>query len=508
MIKFKLMRSSNISSSSFIHKCILLVTASIMFLVSLSLMTLTIPATASPSNDNCTPIHSLHFNMNVESNDPYEAWVRVKAHSNTNLSISTASQCAHLQLKQSDDWVWMRFDTPLVLQQGSRSADIYTSAHEVEVDKMLFMTDSDCVPEGRDGDNCVLDAISITLDGIEQEVVTGSDLRISAEVQGAVKPVVTFMLDGSLLPNGSPLKEGELYCATNVDGDICGTLPAALLGVGPHKLSVVVTDAGRRVSTSKEFTVTLGDTTLVKRPTGSGVSSDGSKLGGKEAASAAIYRSVPTFVLGQGSVLSETVSGKIQLTVPSSLTPKGNEAIQYFVDDVQIGTSIAATPLIFDTASLENHGHQFKASIDNGAGINRVVEVTAVINNSPLNSIKNWLAQPKIRFSIAAGCAIIALFVGFIVLRVHARAQRLKAVTKVNTQHLSYVAPSGLSARGYGVLVVLTLLTLGIALIAAPATPAYDGNASTVVELEDARTNYDHETGFDEVTSTTYVILR
>ena len=470
----------------------------------------------------CVAAQPLSFKVRADAADNYTAWARIRTASDAQVSLSLGKGCNVAEALKTDTWTWVRFSEPLALQQGEQTAAI-SSSGEVQVDKLLFMVDGSCVPQGSYGDNCVLENISISLGGIENEVSEGAALRISAEIHGAKEPKVSFTFDDKGLTSSGGLQGDDVYCAVITSQDICGVLPSTLLGVGTHSVSVTVVDGERTSSATANFAVTLASqqTSLSQKledtraglERGNTVSSlaktadnstppaiDKNTHGSENA---------PIFVIGQGSVLSDTVSGVIGLSVPANLLSDDAKTVTYYVDDQRVGSArVQESPFLYDTAGLNNHGHQFKAVIDGGNSQNSTVEITAVVNNNPFNTIKNWVARPGVRLSLAVACGALSLVALYFTLRSHIRAKRHRAVTGANTQPLRYVPPTHIGPRGYAVLAFLTLTTLGAALVVAPATPAYIGNASVVVELEDARLNYDHETATDTTAHTTYIILR
>lgn len=482
-------------------------------------------ASAQLKQGQCVTARPLHFIIRSDVGDTYTAWARIRSTSpEVKLFLASENTCSVATATGYASWTWVRFETPLSLSQGEQAADLAASS-EVEVDKLLFMVDSSCAPEGSNGDNCAEEHISLSISGVEPEVTAGSSLRISAEVHGASEPKVTFKLDDRELTGGGALNGEGIYCAVAPEKDICGVMPPTLLSIGMHTLSAVVVDGDRTVSEASTFYVQL-DTPLFSEDKKSNEQASQKQADPLTAAdqdsksegtpselsigqASLQTKEAPTFVLGQGMVLNETLSGTVGLSVPSDMVPKGTETLDYFVDDQKVGTVLASElPFIYDTSQLDNHGHQFRAVVSDGSTQVSAVEVAAIINNNPFNSLKNWVARPHIRLLIIAVCALLSLLVLIILLRSHIRMSRLKAVTGVNTQRVSFVSPTHVGARGYGILAVLTLVTVSMALIAAPATPAYDGNASTIVELEDARINYDHETATDEVTNSTYILLK
>lgn len=473
----------------------------------------------------------LYFSAKSDVKDNYVAWARVRSPEPHRLLLGAGEQCAQVELGATKDWSWVKFKEPLQLAMGEQKLALSSDGTEIQLDKLLLMLDGSCTPEGKNGDNCALENIDITISGVEERIIAGSDMRVFAEVHGAANPEVAFFLDGKRLDNSAALKENELFCAVGVDGELCDILPATVLGVGGHTMSVTVSDEGRTVTSTSEITVVLaqdGDSDQADRvsqqepvPVRRSVDEqpqvvqsksepiDQIAAPNKELTAEGEVSEVPLFVLGQGSVLAETVSGKIGLSVPIAMMPKDGKRLEFYVDEQLAGGMYAdELPFIVDTSQLVNRGHQIKAIIESDDGQREIIEVEMVVNNSSLTVVKNWLSKSEVRTATVIVLGAAALGVSLMVARSHIRSLRLKQVTGVNTQRIEFISPSRMGLKSYGVLCASLLMTLGLALVMAPATPAYSGNASMLVELEDTRLNYEHPTGVDEVDQATYIILR
>lgn len=483
---------------------------------------------------DCVGREPLNVTIKADATDTFTAWARVKADSAAELRLAQDGQCASASVGAGQAWTWVKFDNKVNLKQGSQVASIMTDSQVVLLDKLLFTVDTTCTPVN-EGDNCVLEGMDIDITGVEQEVAQGVDLRIAAQVRGADTPQVSFMLDEQVFEGSRAVQNEALYCVVEALDEICGVVRNSELDLGPHVLSVSAKDGDRMSVVNVEFTVVeMADRTSSEAGKVTGnqkttqpirhSSDEQPELMGSQLASpnryAALNESkpdtsagqsakVPTFVIGQGAVLGDTLSGEIGLSVPASLVKKGDERITYKVDGDVVGTITARElPYIVNTSDFDNHGHQFEALISGSDGVESTVEVAAIVNNSPFIAVKSWVATRTARVILMTACLAAATLLIVLELRRHIKAKRMQEVTGVNIQAIGYVKGTRTVARGYGMLAIVVLTTIGAALLIAPATPAYSGNASVTVQPEDDRVNYIHETGSSTEISSQYVILR
>ncbi len=483
---------------------------------------------------DCDNKEPLNLSINADASDSFTGWARVKSDAAAELWLAQDGQCVAAQAIGGQTWNWVKFDRKISLNQGSQVAGITAGSQELWLDKLLFTVDTNCIPID-EGDNCVLESMHIDITGVEQEVAQGVDLRIAAQVHGSDKPAVSFTLDDQSYEGTLATSNEALYCAVESIEGICGVVHNSKLRPGAHALSVSAKDGDRISIVNLDFTVTeVVENTALE--SGSNVenkistiearhSTDEQPNPVKPIASKNVQYAdlnkneskmnpkqgllVPTFVIGQGSVLGDTLSGEVGLSVPASMIKNGDERITYKVDGKVLGTiSASELPYLVNTADFDNHGHQFEAHIVNGDGVESMVEVAAVVNNSPYLVVKSWVATRTARIILTAFCLLAVVLLLFFELRRLAKTRRIRNVTGVNIQAIGYVKDSRWVTRGYGVLAIAVLTTIGAALLIAPATPAYSGNASVTVQPEDERINYLHETGSTAEISSQYVILR
>lgn len=485
---------------------------------------------------DCVGREPLNVTIKADATDTFTAWARVKADLAAEIRLAQDEQCASAPIAAGQAWAWVKFDNKVSLKQGSQVASITTKSQVIFLDKLLFTVDTTCTPVN-EGDNCVLEGMDIDITGVEQEVAKGVDLRIAAQIHGAGAdtPQVSFMLDDKVFEGKRAVQNEALYCAVEPLDEICGVVRNSELDLGPHMLSVSAKDGDRMSVVNVEFTVVeMTDRTTLEANKDAGnqkptlpirhSSDEQPDLVGRQLASpnryAALNESnpnsdisqsakVPTFVIGQGAVLGDTLSGEIGLSVPASLVKKGDEKITYKVDGDVIGTITARElPYIVNTSDFDNHGHQFEALISSSDGVESAVEVAAIVNNSPFLAVKSWVATRTARIILMTTCLTVVVLLVVLELRKLVKAKRMQEVTGVNTQAIGYVKGTRTIAQGYGMLAIVVLTTVGAALLIAPATPAYSGNASVTIQPEDDRVNYIHETGSSTEISSQYIILR
>ncbi len=481
----------------------------------------------SAESGSCTSENPLSMTVKSDSDGLFSQWIRVRSSEATEVYSEGAGQCVSTEVQKENAWTWVRASGYFKLTRGDQIVSLHTSAGVVQLDKVLFTADDKCIPE-LEGDNCILEQTILTLDGFEQGEELRDAVTVSAHVSGATESMaVQFLLDDVVYAENTRMGDSEVYCLV-LDEDTCGVLNVNTLLPGLHTLTVTVEDGDQSGSVKKQFSVANASVVSSQEDEASPQGSDESvsiepssvvtaptvdNSNGDNPHDEAVDEKVagdnlPIFVIGRGAVLSETLSGRVALTVPAVVAQSNIERVVYEVDGSVIGVSTSQNPVVsFDTSVLENHGHEFKASIIDQDGQVRTVEAAAIINNSPFNTLKMWFSTTQARVLLSVVFLVSALIIGFFEVKHFIRVRRLGEVTKVNTQQLDFVSPNTIGPRAYASLVGLTLLVMSGVILAAPATPAYSGNASISVEPEIARTNYQHETGTDAEAGIVYVIL-
>lgn len=247
-------------------------------------------------------------------------------------------------------WTWVSWKDSdptkfidVSLTSGNHSIVMYGSEPDVKLDRVIFTTDTSCVPTGT-GDNCANPpdttppVVSITSPANGATVTGTTAINASASDDSGIVSKVEFYVDGSLK-------------STDTTAPFSYSFNTSQFSVGSHTVYARAYDAANNNSNSSTITVTIPDTT---NPT-VGVTS-------------------PT----SGATLAGTVAFTANASDNIAVTK-----VEFYVDGQLKGTDTASPYSIsLDTKALTNASHSFTAKAFDAAN-NQVTSaaVSATVNN-------------------------------------------------------------------------------------------------------------------------------
>lgn len=294
--------------------------------------------------------------VSIPSNGTYRVWSRIMAVGSYNsyLLEIDGSTCVKVGDSQTsipeNVWTWIDWKDSTTtskidvsLTAGNHSIVMYGNEPDVKLDRVIFTTDTSCVPTGT-GDNCANPPdttppiVSITSPA-NGATVTGTTVFVAnATDDSGVVSKVEFYVDGSLK-------------STDTSAPFNYSFNTSQFSVGSHNVYARAYDAANNNSTSATISVTIPDTT---NPTVS-VTSPAS-----------------------GATLAGTVAFTANASDNVAVT-----RVEFFVDGQLKGTDTSSPYSIsLDTKTLTNATHSFTAKAFDAAN-NQVTSaaVNATVNN-------------------------------------------------------------------------------------------------------------------------------
>jgi hypothetical protein len=215
--------------------------------------------------------------VSVSTAGTYRVWSRVMATNTTdntyllqvdqtycNVSVGGGSAIP------ANTWTWVNYQggntastIDMTLSAGSHSILMAGYSPDLMVDRILFVTDTSCIPTGT-GDNCSTAAPNITLTGVtEGQTVTGA-VTVGAMVVNATPSKVEFFIDNTLYKSDTT----SPYCMGTDNGSGCNSIDSTTIANGAHAFKATATYTGGTMTDTKNVTVSnagsakLGDVNL------------------------------------------------------------------------------------------------------------------------------------------------------------------------------------------------------------------------------------------------------
>jgi chitodextrinase len=241
-----------------------IVTSGVMSLMGLLNATGLANATCANIPDSSKGTDTL--SINVTTAGTYSVWSRVLTADTTNNSfyLQVDGGCA-IDVGNSSSipagaWTWVNYQdgntgtkTSLSLTTGAHQVVLTGKQPNVGVDRILLLSDPNCVPTGT-GDNCVTTTtaaptVNITGPAIGATVSGTTGITANASETGGSIANVQYKLDGNNL--GAALTVSPYTYGWNTAGTTNGS----------HTLTAIATDAAGVTATSSAVTVTVNNST-------------------------------------------------------------------------------------------------------------------------------------------------------------------------------------------------------------------------------------------------------
>lgn len=204
--------------------------------------------------------------INVPATGTYRVWSRLLVPDTTNNKYSLeidGSTCVSVGGSSSipaNAWTWVNYQdgntatiTNLALTAGSHTIKMIGQAANVELDRLIFTTDTACTPTGT-GDNCATVPDTTPPTASVTSPTSGSTVSgvvaISANASDNVGVTkVEFYVDGNLVSTDTTSINTYTY---NWD--------STMVADGSHTITVKAYDAANNIGTSAAVTVTVSNT--------------------------------------------------------------------------------------------------------------------------------------------------------------------------------------------------------------------------------------------------------
>lgn len=213
--------------------------------------------------------------ITVPTSGTYRVWSRIKAPDATNNSYmlqidGTTCYTVGNSAIAANTWTWVDYQNGTTtskvnatLTAGSHTIVMFGNEPNVQLDRVVFTTDTACVPSGT-GDNCasppdtIAPVVSVTAPANNASITGTVSVTANATDDVAVSRV-EFYIDGTLK-------------GTDTSSPYAYSLVASTLTPGTHTISAKAYDPAGNVTTSTIINVNVADTTSpsvsVTAPTG------------------------------------------------------------------------------------------------------------------------------------------------------------------------------------------------------------------------------------------------
>jgi hypothetical protein len=301
--------------------------------------------------------------INVVTAGTYTIWSRMMAPDTTNNSyyLQIDGGCAFNVGDSSsipaNSWTWVNYqngttNSPITANLTAGNHQIVMTGREggVGLDKVLFLTDSTCVPNDTKGigTNCTPTTVnapptvSITSPSSGATVNAGSVPMTANASDDTSVASVAFAVDGTTV-------------STDTTSPYSANWDASKATAGSsHTITAKATDAGG-LSTTAQETVKIAAATQPPPPT--------------------VSLSAPS--------AQATVSGTTNISVTASSSVKN---VQFKLDGANLGAADTASPFTYswDTTKVTNGTHTLSAVASDGTNSVTAANVTVTVNNQPV----------------------------------------------------------------------------------------------------------------------------
>jgi hypothetical protein len=209
--------------------------------------------------------------INAPTTASYRVWSRLMAPDTTNNSFLMQVDQTYCNISvgggtgiPANAWTWVNYQNgssastvDMNLTSGNHTVILAGSGAGVKVDRLIFTTDTSCVPTGT-GDNCATTPATITLSGVTDGQTVSGNLPVGASVAGASGVTkVDFYIDSTINSTDTTAP----YCMAGDNGTTCNGLDTTQIANGAHTLKAVATYSGGTLTATAGVTVSNSGTT-------------------------------------------------------------------------------------------------------------------------------------------------------------------------------------------------------------------------------------------------------
>jgi hypothetical protein len=203
--------------------------------------------------------------VDIASAGTYRVWSRIMAPDTTNNAFLMQVDQTYCAISvgggtaiPASAWTWVDYQNGsqttkinMTLTAGTHTVVLAGSAAGVMVDRVIFTTDTTCVPSGT-GDNCATPPATVNLSNVSDGQTLTGGVGVGATVSNATGVTkVEFYVDNVLFSTDTT----SPYCMGGDNGTTCNNVDTAQFTNGAHALKATVTYAGGTLNATVNVTI-------------------------------------------------------------------------------------------------------------------------------------------------------------------------------------------------------------------------------------------------------------
>ena len=217
----------------------------------------------------CSALPTTYGTDTMTINSPvaatYRVWSRIMVPDTTNTSFLMQVDQTYCNVSvgggtaiPANTWTWVDYQNgsttstvDMSLATGTHTMVLAGSFPGVEVDRLIFATDTSCIPTGT-GDNCATTPATTNLTGVSDGQTISGNVPIGATVANASGVTkVDFYIDNTLHSTDTT----SPYCMAGDNGTTCNNVDTTQITNGAHTLKATATYSGGTISATANVTV-------------------------------------------------------------------------------------------------------------------------------------------------------------------------------------------------------------------------------------------------------------
>lgn len=203
--------------------------------------------------------------VNAPTTATYRVWSRIMAPDATNNTFLMQVDQTYCNVPvgggtniPANTWTWVNYQNgssastvDLNLASGQHTVTLAGQGAGVKVDRLIFTTDTSCVPTGT-GDNCATAPATITLSGVSDGQTLSGGVPVGASLANASGvSKVDFYIDNTLNSTDTTAP----YCMAGDNGSTCNNVDTTQIANGSHTIKAVATYSGGTLTATATVTV-------------------------------------------------------------------------------------------------------------------------------------------------------------------------------------------------------------------------------------------------------------